>query len=233
MQGYMNTELLQKINQIGKGGIVREGIFVRFPDLLPAVREHYWREDGRHRKLLFIGESNYFNDNDIPQSDFLDAELWYKGAEAKLIPENRKKDVNNDIGYKTFNKVFNIMGEVLDDNGITHLDGLGEAAFYNYFLRPAYNNGKTKGFRPQQIDREVAGEALVGIINCVNPDLVVFLSKLAFLSFENYLKSKSITFEDVKIEQVSHPSSPWWNRWNGVLGKAKLKDILRNYWVRH
>ena len=41
MQGYMNTELLQKINQIGKGGIVREGIFVRFPDLLPAVREHY------------------------------------------------------------------------------------------------------------------------------------------------------------------------------------------------
>lgn len=37
----MNTELLQKINQIGKDGIVREGIFVRFPDLLPAVRVHY------------------------------------------------------------------------------------------------------------------------------------------------------------------------------------------------
>ena len=98
----MNTELFQKINQIGKGGIVCEGIFVRFPDLLPAVREHYWREDGRHGKLLFIGESNYFNDNDIPQSDFLDAELWYRGAEAKLIPENRKKDVNN--GYLVYRR---------------------------------------------------------------------------------------------------------------------------------
>ncbi len=229
----MDAGLLQMLSQIGKGGIVREGIFVRFPDLLPAVREHYWREDGRHGKLLLIGESNYFSDRDLSQSDFLDTELWYRGEGAKLIPEYRKKDVNNDIGYKTFNKVFKIMGKVLDDNGIGHLDGLAEAAFYNYFLRPAYNDGKTKGFKPLPIDKEVAGEALVGIIRCINPDLVVFLSKLAFLSFENYLKSKSFVFNGLRIEQVSHPSSPWWNRWDGALGKAKLEDILRNVWVRH
>lgn len=224
----MNTE---QLNRIGQGGIVQEGIFVRFPDLVPAVREHYWREDGKHSKLLLIGESNYFDEHDMPYSDFTDAEKWYQGKDAKLIPDYRKTAVNNDIGYKTFTKVFNIMGKVLRDCNIDYSEGLAEAAFYNYFLRPAYNNGRNKGFKPLPIDRQVSGEALSGIIEYIRPNLVIFLSKLAYVEYENYKRSEGLIFEDVVFEHVSHPASPWWNRWNGSLGKVKLES-LRQYWVK-
>lgn len=70
---------------IGKDYIVKEGIFERFPELRPAVGSHYWREDGAHKKMLLVGESNYFDNNDLPFSDFLDAEKWYKTENAKLI----------------------------------------------------------------------------------------------------------------------------------------------------
>ena len=228
----MNADQLNQINRIGVNGIVREGVFVRFPELVPVVREYYWREDGKHGKLLLVGESNYFNDNDVPCSDFKDAEKWYHGKDARLIPDYRRSEVSNDKGYKTFNKVFGIMGKVLEERGVEHLDGLAEAAFYNYFLRPAYNNGSVKGFRPLHIDREVAGEALSGVIKCINPDLVIFLSKLASIEFEKYRQSKALTFENVVFEQVSHPASPWWNRWNGELGRVKLERLLKQYWVK-
>ena len=42
--------------------LVKEGIFERFPELIPAVGDNYWREDGKHKKLLLVGESNYFED---------------------------------------------------------------------------------------------------------------------------------------------------------------------------
>ena len=101
--------------------IVKEGIFERFPELRPAVGSHYWREDGRHKKMLLVGESNYFDDNDIPYSDFLDAEKWYKAEDAKLIPEYAQTKVSNYIGnYQTFDKFFNIMSKVLEGAGIEH-----------------------------------------------------------------------------------------------------------------
>ena len=222
-----------RFNNIGLGGTVAEGIFVRFPDLIPGVCNHYWREDGQHGKLLLIGESNYFDDHDVPHSDFRDAERWYKAADAKLIPDYRKTDVSNDIGYRTFNQVFNIMHRVLAEAGVEHETGLSEAAFYNYFLRPAYNDGKSKGFRPLPIDCEVAGEALSGIIDEIKPNVIIFLSKLAYTAFTAYCKAKGLAFENIVIEHVSHPASPWWNRYDGSLGKAKFERLLKEHWVKH
>lgn len=229
----MNENLTRMINQIGQGGTVKEGIFVRFPELIPAIGNNYCREDGQHGKLLLVGESNYFDDRDIPYSDFLDAHKWYTDEDALLIPKEneRKKAVSNWIEYPTFRKVFNIMNKVLDIKGIHHEDGLGEAAFYNYFLRPAYNNGHSKGFKPQEIDKAVAGEALSGILQCISPDLVIFMSKLAYMEFEKYIKAGKLDFHTICITYVSHPASPWWNRNNGSLGKLKLVQLLQDNWI--
>lgn len=220
---------------IGKDGIVKEGIFERFPELIPAVGDHYWREDGAHKKMLLVGESNYFNDNDAPFSDFRDAEKWYKAEDAKLIPDNRKRDVGNYIYYHTFNKVFNIMKIVLSEveaeyNG---QDLLGESAFYNYFLRPAdENNGR--GFKSviENIDRAVAGEALTGIIGKLNPELVIFLSKFAWNEFMKFCKRRELSYSNIVIEHVSHPSSIWWNRNGGCYGKMKFENLLKTFWLQ-
>lgn len=216
---------------IGKDGIVKEGIFERFPELIPAIGDHYWREDGTHKKMLLIGESNYFNNNDEPYSDFKDAEAWYKSTEAKLIPEYHKKDVSNDIGYETFNKVFNIMDKVLSNFSIDHQERLYETSFYNYFLRPAYNDGKNKGFIPHNIDKEVSGTALTGIIEKISPDLIIFLSKKAYTEFSLFLRRNNLAYDKIIIEHASHPASIWWNRDGGIHGKVKFEDLLRKYWI--
>lgn len=66
-----NEKLKEFYFGIGKE-IVKEGVFERFPELIPAVGDNYYRKDNIHGKMLLIGESNYFNDADILTSDFND-----------------------------------------------------------------------------------------------------------------------------------------------------------------
>ena len=74
---------------IGKGSIVEEGIFVRFPELVPASLDNYWSSK-KHKKLLIVGESIYFDDN--VDSVFKDPQAWYTGADKQhLIPEEKKE----------------------------------------------------------------------------------------------------------------------------------------------
>lgn len=216
---------------IGKE-IVKEGVFERFPELIPAVGDNYYRKDNVHGKMLLIGESNYFNDTDIQASDFKDERKWYLASDAKLIPDYRKKDVSNWIGYKTFNKVFKIMDRILAVTGAEYSGYLlQEASFYNYFLRPAYKKGSNRGFAPLYIDKEVSGITLSNIIERLNPNLVIFLSKKSYTEFEKFCKRNSIVYENIIVAYVSHPASRWWNRNGGILGKLKFEQLLKDYWI--
>ena len=212
--------------------IVPEGIFERFPELIPAVGDHYWREDNKHKKMLLVGESNYFGDYPETVSVFKDADKWYTADTDKLIPEEMKTAVGNWIDYRTFNKVFGIMDRVLSEAGIEHEEKLAEIAFYNYFLRPAFNDGKNKGFRPQSIDREISGIALSGIIDKIKPDLIIFLSKKAYVEFTAYCARKGKEYAGITIAHVAHPSSAWWNRYGGSLGKKKFEDLIKANWIK-
>lgn len=218
---------------IGKD-IVTEGIFERFPELIPYVGENYY--SGNHKQLIFIGGSNYFEKELEAVSVFQDAKEWYTGnAIDKLIPENKKGSVKCAKGYWILDEAFKGAHDVLKNRGIK-LDNdwlLNEAAFYNYFLRPALDPGKgmTKTFIPEPLDREVAGAALHGIIERLQPQIIVFLSKLAYNEFERYRRDKNLNYTNLLIDRVSYPSSPWWNRNGGAYGKGKLEGILETHWV--
>ena len=213
--------------------LVKGGVFERFPELIPAVGEHYWRKDGKHKKMIIIGESNYFPQEMESESVFQNPEEWYKGDTDKLIPESMVDKVKNWKGYWTFTKVFDLARQVLTENGIQANQEQDEAVFYNYFLRPALNpgNGVRKEFKPQWLDKEVAGLALTGVIEKLEPELIVFVSAKAHIEYMRYMGRHNIQFENVEIQKVAHPSCAWWNRNNGVYGKNKLKDILNKYWI--
>lgn len=214
--------------------IVSEGIFERFPELIPAVGENYDRADGKHKRLMFVGESNYFPDYPETVSVFQDAEKWYKGKTDKLIPPEKEIDVRNDIGYRPFVRVFDIANNLLRDNGIEPGgDRIYETGFYNYFLRPALNRGAgfKKNFVPKPVDSEVAGTALCAIIERLRLQVVVFVSKKSFNDFNQYMQRHNISFDNVYIGGVVHPSSIWWNRNNGSYGREKLRTILKEHWI--
>ena len=177
---------------IGKGSIVEEGIFVRFPELIPASLDNYWNSK-KHKKLLIVGESNC-------------------------------------NGYKSFDRLCKSMNEVLNETLCEHIHQ--EAMFYNYFLRPATVRKKNRPFKKDcsQLDRDIAGSALNGIIDLDHPDVVIFISKYAFLEFNKYMTSNRLSY-DIPIDFINHPSIHFsWNHRNGN-GKQKFEKLLREYWI--
>lgn len=239
--------------------IVHGGIFERFPELIPYVGENYYSSN--HKKLIFIGESNYFpaefepllekikqygdctllTPNEIQfLHDFVevfpDENKWYKEYIRNPIPKSIQSFVGNAIDYKPFNdKVFDAAKSILKDKKDKNIEiggsGLAEVAFYNYFLRPAVDKGKTKGFKPRPLDREVAGAALCGIIECLHPQIIVFLSKLAFREFKKYLDYKNYNYNDTEIHAINHPNAWRFTRKDDPNHpKILLKNIL-NKWA--
>lgn len=236
----------ERYNNIGKGGIVKEGIFVRFPEFVPASEDNYWKNP-MHSKLMIVGESNYFKDN--VDSVYKNPDEWYKGMDTlHLIPnEYIGKFKNHKSGHPLFDRLRDSMNVVSND---IHCDKIyEEAMYYNYFLRPA-TGGKTFRNFCKPLDREVAGTALCGIIELDKPNIVIFASKYAYDTFRNYVKEKIRTGdskfsfvdyrnffeltgeETVRIEFVNHPTSRFQKWYENVNSKLKFERLLKEYWIK-
>lgn len=221
---WIGSELIEK-------GIMEEPIFERFPKLIPKGGENYWQ--GKHLKLLIIGESNYFRNDMESKSDFKLAEKWYKGKNSRLIPEEMKTNVNNWKSGGKFNNIFKSIKTVLLEQGINDFekDLLHEFKYYNYFIRPATVIGNNKFFEKdcKEVDCHISYVALCGIINEDKPNIVIFVSKYAYEKFKEYGGTEINKFESVKlIDFVYHFSSRYWNELDG---KYKFENLLREHWV--
>jgi hypothetical protein len=209
---------------------LQEGIFERFPELIPAVGDPNYH-NGEHKKLLLVGESNYFEDKFESISDFKYPDKWYFGGKDRLIPEEKKNNVNNWKGSRGHNNIFKSMKTVLDEAGKKHNNYLlQEAAYYNYFLRPATtkpNKSFQKDCKP--IDCQVSYLALRGIINEIKPNIVIFVSKFSHRKFKEYYEKEVAYYDGVVIKCVNHFSYACWTE---PEGKQRFEDLLWEYWIR-
>ena len=237
-----------KYSNIGKDGIVKEGIFVRFQELIPACLDN-WGCSNSHHKLMIVGESNYLKDN--VDSVFKDPKAWYQGEASKIkqFLKDQEKKVSTWKYYRTFSKLCKVMNEVAN----THCNSVyEEAAFYNYFLRPATVRGTDKSFKKdcEQLDRDVAGTALRGVIDILKPDIVIFASKYAYDEYKDYVKNsnnlnirfvneyKYLEFVEfdlkIRIDYVNHPAAQGNNNWyKSENGKQKFELLLKEYWLHN
>lgn len=216
-------------SKIGKGGIVKEGIFERFPQLTPSSLPKNWGCSNSHNKLMIVMESNYFKDN--VDSVFKDPEAWYTGTDTNhLIPQEIKNLVENDkAGYLPFDRLLKSMNQVLTEIQCEHI--YDEALFYNYFLRPATGSNSFRRFC-KPIDKEVAGVALCGILETNKPDIVIFASKFAYDEFSKYKKSVGYVPNNIVIDFVYHPSDRF-HKWNiNPNSKQKFEKLLKDYWIK-
>lgn len=211
---------------------LKEGVFERFPELIPAVGEpNYWNGEG-HKKLLLVGESNYFEDKFESKSDFKYPDKWYFGGKDRLIPKEKIDSVNNWKGSRGHNNIFKSMKAVLDEAGKKHNKILlQEAAYYNYFLRPASVTKTNKGFQKdcKLIDCQVSYLALRGIIDVIMPEIVIFVSKFSYDKFYEYYKQEESHYKAIVLDYVNHFSHKCWSDPNG---RQKFEDLLWKYWIR-
>jgi len=207
--------------------IVKEGIFNRISRMRPMVGADYEKQPA---KILLVLESYYFDQEDQDNgSVFANADDWYMKDGAILIPKISEENVNmheNWICNPTKGPYPNIYRSLCAVRGGDFESQCRSIAIYNYFLRPAFNNNGTKGFGDKkyckEIDRKVAYEAFCGIVDTLKPNIVVFLTKLSFDTFQKHSKS----FENVKIEYTHHPSRQWhkYSYWENYRGSFKNKD---------
>lgn len=217
--------------------IVKEGIFNRFSQMMPMVGADY---DKQSPKVLLVLESYYFYQKEKDNgSVFTNPKDWYRTEGATLIPEGSEKHVNmrgDWICNPTEGPYPSIYRSLCGVRGGDFESQCRSIAIYNYFLRPAFDNGKTKGFGDKnycdEIDRIVAYEAFCGIVAALKPNLVIFLSILSFNTFQKNNKS----FENIRIEGTPHPSSKYWNlnkyfleNYNDAFkGKEKFERIIED-----
>ena len=213
-------------SEIGKEEIVKEGIFNRLEKLVPALLDNYWSD--KHSKLMIVAESNYFK-NDV-DCVFKDPNAWYQGEASKIkqLLKDQEKKVSNWKYYRTFSKLCKVMNEVANIHCKSVYE---EAVFYNYFLRPATVKETDKSFKKDctQLDRDVAGTALCGVIDILKPDIVIFVSKYAYEEFEIYTKSVGYN-TNIQIEFVNHPAIRNWYKIED--GGLKFERLLKDYWVK-
>jgi len=223
---------MANFNGIGRG-LIKEGIFERFPKLIPYVDDNYY-DNETHSQLLVIGESNYFDSEDAEISCFQEANEWYKKAQKELlIPNLLENKVNNNgkITASQLKGLYHTLTKVLNRN-LKENDRYSDVAFYNYFLRPAYDDGQNNGFGKkgyfQEIDGEVAFSAFCGILKEIKPNLVIFATKFGYDKMEYFRKKTETDFGSIVIKRVAHPSCKWWT----VFGKQDFENLLIKHWIK-
>ena len=81
-------------------------------------------------------------------------------------------------------------------------------SFMNFFLRPACPN---ISINDSHIDRETAIRNLQKVIPIIQPDAVIFVSKMAY-NVAKWYKENEAADLGLPTISVPHPGSAWWNR---------------------
>lgn len=189
-----------------------------YPQLLPFIG-HAWPQ--QQSKILLAAESHY-----LPKTfrGINNSQTWYNNDcncltnwQKQCITTRRvvtKADnylVTNEPFNGSFQIFYNIKNAVFDSLGIKSKNKniFQHLAFYNYFQRPAEITGDS--INNTEVDDQVAYETLKAICNITQPTAIIFTSQKAYKSFKSQHIEKNAITDSIRIQNVAHPASPWWN----------------------
>ncbi|MCF7733318.1 MAG: uracil-DNA glycosylase family protein [Akkermansiaceae bacterium] len=201
-----------------------------FPAMLPYVGGDFGASS--HWKMLLIGESFYFP----PESTIhLDAARWYSETQNSLNADELEYfncrgllecpwKADGHQMYREINRCLDSLGLECSERAVSHV------AFTNSFCRPAAKSGDSFKHCCTELDRIKSQEVTKAVIDVLNPDLVVYVSKYAWdcvgHNLAELLKDKTFRF-------ASHPAGQfYWNRRGYAHGRPKFIQILQDDFMR-
>ena len=164
-------------------------------------------------KFLIIAESHYLPPESQKSKNI---DFWYKGVQ---LNEKEKAWLDTRNCFKDHGERFCKNSAIAKiKKALLEIDiKTNDVAYMNAFQRPC-------GSKYEKRDIEVAKEVVLAVIKTIEPAFVCFVSKTAFYCLEEDLQKKT----QMKIGCSSHPSSPWWNRDKGKIGKEAFKNFAKN-----
>jgi hypothetical protein len=204
--------------------------YSHYPEMMVAVGDLYRKATPR---ILVLGESHYVDKAETSNH----ADRWYEGrniACVATIPNicTRKIFDNAINGRKKCKSkaIFHSLASALRAGGIMGtLPGspLQSIAYMNYFQRPAEESGKS--LRVHRRDVIEATSVVKDVVSVIEPQLVVFASRLAWRHAKAGLADQ-LQQAGIDILDVPHPATSWWNRpsrpMKGQTGRQRLVSAV-------
>lgn len=197
----MEENILNNLKQID--------FYKQFPHMIPHVGKSF--NTGKYKRLLVVAESHY-----LPSSSKIHLDIeWYNKSFLDLTPEEKDWTFTSNIFCNKNHKIHNNIKKAIAGAGLDITKVNDHVSFMNYFLRPALFKKGIKN-TVKHIDKVKALENFIKVIDILNPELIVFVSKFSVSSFEELLIDNSPVWEytenrGIEYTYTNHPSQPCWN----------------------
>lgn len=204
--------------------------FQKFPAMMPYIGLNYGRNG--YKKVLLVGESNYFPSK---STIHLDVEKWYQINQTQLYND---KEGNNEVdwincrnlldskwdskGHYMYRELDSNLRKLFNTNEKRAMDNI---SYINAFQRPS-KKGESIKIYLKPIDEKVAKEVLRDVINIIQPNIVIFVSKFAWEKIGNKLNLEN----NIKVNFTCHPATGgrYWFKSNYIHGRNKFNDLLKD-----
>ncbi len=201
-----------------------------YPAMIPFIGDYYLSQN--HKKMLLIGESYYLPNETVLHHS---ANRWYLSTQ-KELNEEETEWINCDgllrckwesAGHFIYREINSSIFSLPFDKKQRAID---EIAFTNYFQRPAEKEGESfKGFCVQE-DIERSKKIVNKVIEDLDPELIIFVSKYAWDIGGKEIKLK---YKDKIVDFVCHPGTGgrYWHNKNYIHGKNKFLKLLKGKFI--
>lgn len=158
------------------------------------------------KRIMLIGESHYLPEDSTAS---INPEKWYHSNQSSLNEKefkwiNTRRILSSEWtapGHMIFRKLEKRMSEFYDTSSSR---AMSNVAFMNGFQRPAPERGNSIKQFAQTIDFEVGAKTIEQVIDKLNPNLILFVSKFAWWKLGSRLSQSS---KDRKFEFTCHPGT--------------------------
>jgi hypothetical protein len=249
MNNHKDTQVIGMEQETFESKLKVQQHLNKYPSLIPWVGREYGKA---YKRLLIIGESHY-----LPKGvEFHHSDTdWYSAEEAVLklkISEeaNTVKDKEKGItwirtsgilrkrskqggknrtafkkGHAIYQRIFSAMNDTLFSSS-DYRDTIDHVAYYNYFQRPAKTTGGS--ISPTSLDKKVAEDVFKHVIDVLQPDLIVVVSRKAGKSVIPQIK---LSHKPYVV--TPHPACSWWNRPSKANGNKTGRELFTDFLSHH
>jgi len=196
-----------------------------FPAMRPFIGENYGINNSR--KIILIAESHYLP----PKSTISrNTENWYNSEQSDLTSEeitwintrNILKGNWKANGHMIFRELNLRMSEFMN---VEKFRAMTNVVFMNGFQRPSPENGGSIKNFCKPIDYKIAAKTIEEVVNIVEPDLVIFVSKLSWDKLRWKIPKSEL---ETEYNFVCHPGTGgrYWHNNKYEHGLKKFKSLL-------
>ena len=201
--------------------------YQKFPVMKPFVGKNYGQNNSP--KIMLIAESHY-----LPPTSTINQnpEIWYNSTQKNLTDKevewiNTRKILSGNwkpAGHMIFRELDIRLSESMD---ISKTGAMTNVVFMNGFQRPAPITGDSIKKFCKPIDCKIGAETIKKVLNILEPNLVIFVSKLSW----DKLRWKIPKTEcEIEFNFVCHPGTGgrYWHNKNYTHGLKKFNSIIVN-----